>query len=165
MFAGDRAVSRCARGAGYTVASMDIAYWNAWHAKKSKEKAENTRKKISSNPLDLLSASGFAIPSCIWYVCNLQCEKLHHPCDASTSPFFSEDSTLGSSTGAPWAIGRSIGYSLCQFCIHMPSYNPTVVSEPDGLCCSLGGSVWEFIGIKAWPSIQASLQLDIKTMV
>lgn len=45
MFAGDRAVSRCARGAGYTVASMDIAYWNAWHAKKSKEKAENTRKK------------------------------------------------------------------------------------------------------------------------
>ena len=59
MFAGDRAITRCVRAGGYCCASLDIEYWNAWKATKT------ARKTYSSNPLDLLSASGFAMLGCI----------------------------------------------------------------------------------------------------
>ena len=47
--AGSGRLSRVLRHAGYSVASMDIIYW-----------PDQPHSRCSSNPLDMLSASGFA---------------------------------------------------------------------------------------------------------
>ena len=56
-FAGCASLSRCFRATGRATISLDVEYWNAW-----RERKESRGQRIlgTSNPLDLLSASGFA---------------------------------------------------------------------------------------------------------
>ena len=57
VFAGDAKLSRALLGCGYTVASLDIEYWNPW------KQGRVNGISCNGNPLDLTSASGFAFLS------------------------------------------------------------------------------------------------------
>ena len=57
VFAGIGSLSKCLQIAGYNTAALDITYWSPWIEQR---KQKRLRKSCKGNPLNLLSAAGFA---------------------------------------------------------------------------------------------------------